>query len=269
MTKPYHILTQRATPPLSTPPDCRCQPCTSWRNFHAKKFQNERRKVIAFASRALNPVEQRYSQTEREALAILWACEHFHLYVYGSHFTVITDHKPLEQIHANPRSRCSARLERWSLKLQRYDFTVKYQPGKSNAADYMSNHPLPSSPSNQYSKIADEYISFVAQHATPKAISLDYVKTATVNDPTLQHLTKAIRTGNWTVTPIQRNSGVDPQEMNAYFKLYIFKMYIFSLTKLFNLQNSLIIHEENTKKNHKRVVSVYAEPCHLGGGGLV
>jgi transposase InsO family protein len=83
----------------------------------------------------------------------------------------------------------------------------------------MSRHPQPSSPSNQYSKIADEYICFVAQHATPKAISLDDIKTATVNDPTLQHLTKSIRTGNWTVTPIQRNIGVDPQEMNAYFKL--------------------------------------------------
>jgi hypothetical protein len=131
--------------------------------FMQNNSKRKEEKVIAFASRALNPVEQRYSQTEREALAILWAYEHFHLYVYGSHFTVITDHKPLEQIHANPRSRCSARLERWSLKLQRYDFTVKYQPGKSNPADYMSRHPQPSSQSNQYSKIADECICFVAQ----------------------------------------------------------------------------------------------------------
>lgn len=59
-------------------------------------------KVIAFASRALTSVEQRYSQTEREALAIVWACEHFHLYPYGSHFTVITDHKPLGLIFNNP-----------------------------------------------------------------------------------------------------------------------------------------------------------------------
>jgi hypothetical protein len=83
----------------------------------------------------------------------------------------------------------------------------------------MSSHPQPSSPSNQYSKIPDEYICFVAQHATPKAIFLNDVTTATVNDPTLQHLTKAIRTGNWTVTPTQWRTGVDPQEMNAYFKL--------------------------------------------------
>ena len=41
------------------------------------------RHVIAYASRSLTPVEQRYSQTEREALAIIWACEHFHMYIYG------------------------------------------------------------------------------------------------------------------------------------------------------------------------------------------
>ena len=181
--------------------------------------QSKEKKLIAFASRALNPVEQRYSQTEREALAILWACEHFHLYVYGSHFTVITDHKPLEHIHANPRSRSSARLERWALKLQQYDFTVKYEPGQSNPADYMSRHPPKSVPSTCYSQMADEYVHFVAQHAAPKAISLDEVKAETAYDPTLQHLTKAIRTGNWTVSRAQQSRGVNEKEIQAYFKL--------------------------------------------------
>nr|AAB34006.1 pol gene product {Gypsy/Ty3-class retrotransposon Por2} [Pisaster ochraceus=starfish, testis, sperm, Peptide Transposon, 175 aa] [Pisaster ochraceus] len=45
--------------------------------------------IVALASRSLTPVEQRYSQTEREALAITWAILHFHLYVYGGSFTVI------------------------------------------------------------------------------------------------------------------------------------------------------------------------------------
>ena len=52
--------------------------------------------IIAYASRALSNVEQRYSQTEKEALAIVWSIEHFHMFLYGNDFTLITDHKPLE-----------------------------------------------------------------------------------------------------------------------------------------------------------------------------
>ena len=49
-------------------------------------------KVISYASRALSDVESRHSQTEREMLAIVWALEHFHFYLYGSEFTIMTDH---------------------------------------------------------------------------------------------------------------------------------------------------------------------------------
>ena len=84
--------------------------------------------VVADASRALTDVESRYSQTEREALAVVWSCEHFHLYLFGHHFTVLSDHKPLEGIYNKPTSRTSCRIERWNLRLQSYDFTLKYRP---------------------------------------------------------------------------------------------------------------------------------------------
>ena len=65
-------------------------------------------KIISYASRALSDVESRYSQTEREMLAIVWALEHFHLYLYGSEFT--TDHKPLLGIF-NTRKPTSAEVD--------------------------------------------------------------------------------------------------------------------------------------------------------------
>ena len=84
-------------------------------------------KVIAYASRSLTDTESRYSQIERESLAIVYGVEHFHIYLYGHGFTLITDHKPLELIYRNPKSRPSAR--RWCLRLQDYTFQVKYRPG--------------------------------------------------------------------------------------------------------------------------------------------
>ena len=65
-------------------------------------------KVITYASKALSPVEQRYSQTEQEALAVVWACEHFHVYIFGAPVTVVTDHKPLLGIYGKASSRTSA-----------------------------------------------------------------------------------------------------------------------------------------------------------------
>jgi hypothetical protein len=66
--------------------------------------------IIAYASRLLTDVESSYSQTEREALAITWAILHFHLYVNGKEFTVITDHKPLEAIFNKPLIQPPARI---------------------------------------------------------------------------------------------------------------------------------------------------------------
>jgi hypothetical protein len=54
--------------------------------------------IIAYASRALSLVEKRYSQTEKESLALVWGIEHFHFYVFGATFILITDNKPLELI---------------------------------------------------------------------------------------------------------------------------------------------------------------------------
>ena len=75
------------------------------------------RKVVVYASRSLSDVERRYSQTEKEALAIVWAIERLHLYLYGKRFTLFTDCKPVQLIFSNPKSKPPARIERWNLRL--------------------------------------------------------------------------------------------------------------------------------------------------------
>ena len=81
--------------------------------------QKEENRVISYASRGLSEVERRYSQTGKEGLGIVWACERFQVYLYGVDFELWTDHKPLEFIYS-ARSRPSARIERWVLWLQPY-----------------------------------------------------------------------------------------------------------------------------------------------------
>ncbi len=121
----------------------------------AQSSKDEPQKVIAYASRALTPVEGRYSQTEKEALSIVWGTENFHMYLYGKSFNLIADHKPLGVIYGNPKSKPSLRIERWVLRLQQYSFAVIYKPGKDNPADFMSRHPTKVSVKEN---MADEYV---------------------------------------------------------------------------------------------------------------
>ena len=87
-------------------------------------------KPIAFASKALTDTESRYANIERELLAVVYGCERFHTYLYGRHFTTESDHKPLESIHLKHLTAAPPRLQRMLLRLQPYDLTIKYKPGK-------------------------------------------------------------------------------------------------------------------------------------------
>ena len=164
--------------------------------------------VVAFASRALTDVESRYSQTEREALAVVWACEYFHLYLFGQAFTVVSDHKPLEGIFNRPTSQTNARIERWNMRLQTYDFVLKYRPGADNPADFLSRHPVASSNSRTAHErtIAEEYVNFLIDHATPKAVTCREISTTTAGDPTLQAVVKALKSDQWH---LPKDSSVD------------------------------------------------------------
>ena len=73
---------------------------------------NRESRAVGYAFRTLNQVERRYSDTEKEALALVWACERFHLYVYGlPEFDLVTDHEALKVIYST-KSKPSARIER-------------------------------------------------------------------------------------------------------------------------------------------------------------
>lgn len=166
-----------------------------------QKQKNGAFQPVAYASKALNDVERRYSQTEKEALAVVWGCEKFHLYLLGKHFTLITDHRALEVIYG-PRSKPSARVERWVLRLQPYTFEVIYKPGRTNVADILSRLTSPDTEKgDKFSTVAEEYVYFIATSATPIAMTPKDIEQASADDREMTSLRKAIRTGVWTDVP--------------------------------------------------------------------
>ena len=122
---------------------------------------------------------------------VKWAVNHFHLYLFGMQFTVVTDHKPLVSIFSNPLARPSAKIERWCLNLQSNNFDIIYRSGKSNPADYMSRHPVDVVDSDTCKK-SEEYVHFVCEQAKPKALSFTKIANATANDKTLQIVIKCL-----------------------------------------------------------------------------
>ena len=85
---------------------------------------------IAYASRILNKTETKYTTSEKELLAIVWATKYFRPYLYGMDFKVVTDHKPLTWIMnvQDPRSR----LLRWIIQLEEFDYEIEYKKGSLN-----------------------------------------------------------------------------------------------------------------------------------------
>ena len=59
---------------------------------------NDSERPIMFASRTLSPAEKKYSQIEKETLAIIFAVKRFHQFLHGRSFIIHSDHKPLQYL---------------------------------------------------------------------------------------------------------------------------------------------------------------------------
>ena len=164
---------------------------------------------VAYASRSLSPTEQRYSQTEREALAVKYGCLKFHHYLSGSKFQVFSDHKPLVELFSSG-SRPPPRIERMALRLQDLHFSLQYRPGDGNPADVLSRQPLPLPPDNVGERADANYIAMAVQAAEPASLTLDAVRRASEQDRVTRAAINAIHSGTWdlNVPELRRLRGV-------------------------------------------------------------
>ncbi|XP_075739522.1 uncharacterized protein LOC142784984 [Rhipicephalus microplus] len=133
--------------------------------------------TIAFASRTLTNAERKYSASEREALACVWACEKWHVYLWGRPFTLQTNHQALVALLSNSGTgRRPFRTARWAERLLRYNYTVEYRKGSEN-------------------KVADA-LSRLSAEVEPLCITKDQFEQSTSDDATLAKVKECV-TSSW------------------------------------------------------------------------
>ena len=94
-----------------------------------QEIKGEQHPVI-FVNRLLTSAERKFTTTEKECKAVLWAVEKLRPYLEGSPVTVYTDHSSLVWLAklSNP----SGRLARWAMSLSALDLTIVHRPGAQN-----------------------------------------------------------------------------------------------------------------------------------------
>ena len=147
---------------------------------------------VHYVNRTLTDTESRYSQIEREALAVEFATSRLQMYLIGGkQFQIAADHKPLLPLFNNPQAKLPPRIERIILQMQNLDFSMIHIPGKENVTDYMSRHALQANKETG----TEKYIRAITQ--TDHAIILEKIAEETKHDEELQKVQRAIRTGRW------------------------------------------------------------------------
>ena len=93
-------------------------------------------KPITFASRTLSKAERSYAQIEKEALVIVYAVKKFHQYLFGRHFLLYADHKPLLELLSEQKgipSMAAARIQCLAILLSAYNYSLKCCSSSENS----------------------------------------------------------------------------------------------------------------------------------------
>ena len=132
----------------------------------SQEQEHKRLHPIAYASRALSPAEKNYSITELETLAVVWAAQRFHAYLYNHDVLILTDHSAVKAILGTPS--LSGKHARWWTKLHGAGFQkieIRHRAGRENLrADALSRNP-----SSLSTHVSDEELLQVANVTTTQA----------------------------------------------------------------------------------------------------
>ena len=165
-------------------------------------------KPVYFASKALTETQHGYIAIEIESLAVAWAMEKFHHFLYTSHFILETDQKPLEAILSKSLNQATPQLQRILIRTFPYMFTVRYIPGTTNQlADCLSHL----GDQKDAMKLPKLHVNQITKQLPAKIDSLQQLRVAIQADDELAILKHTIMQG-WPKTIKQV-----PPELQSYW----------------------------------------------------
>ena len=149
---------------------------------------------IAYASKSMTVAELDYIQIEKEALALTFGILRFESYLYGLHFQVETDNRPLANIFERGLTHAPHRIQALMLKLQKFDFTVQWVSRKFiKAADALSKI---SHKALQKGMAIDAHVDSIINNMPVSEKVWRDLKNNTEQDPLLQKVIDALRNGD-------------------------------------------------------------------------
>ena len=162
---------------------------------------------VHFASKALTEAQKGYVAIEIELLAVAWAMEKFHHFLYASHFILETDQKLLEAILSKSLNQATPRIQWILIKSFAYHFTVRYICGVTyhleDCLSWLHGQKVPI----KLPKLNRHQIT--SQLHARRSHTLEDLRTATQEDDKLALLKHTIMTG-WPSTIREVPSEIQP-----------------------------------------------------------
>ena len=158
-------------------------------------------------SRTLSDAEKKYSQIEKEALACVVGVTRFYSYLWGHHFTLQTDHKPLLSLFNENKAipqQAANRIQRWAWTLASYEYTITWRNTTQHAnADALSRLPLLEVPTQT---ITPAELVLMVEQLQEAPITSTQIATWTRRDPLMARVYRYIQKG-W---PNQSDDDIKP-----------------------------------------------------------